>query len=134
MRTLQRVGIYGFVLSLGLSLILDFKFPGGAKLNWGYQMLHMFFSVMFNISINWGASKVKPIIVSLGTIMGVPLVPVLSCLLCSACEDLGVKGLVGIGMLSFTVGVVWRTRKTEDRKKISLEESQIAEEEHKSLV
>ena len=66
--------------------------------------------------------------------MGVPLVPVLSCLLCSACEDLGVKGLVGIGMLSFTVGVVWRTRKTEDRKKISLEESQIAEEEHKSLV
>ena len=38
MRTLQRVGIYGFVLSLGLSLILDFKFPGGAKLNWGYQV------------------------------------------------------------------------------------------------
>ena len=66
--------------------------------------------------------------------MGVPLVPVLSCLLYSACEDLGVKGLVGIGMLSFTVGVVWRTRKIEDGKEMSLEENRIAEEEHKSLV
>ena len=66
--------------------------------------------------------------------MGVPLVPVLSCLLYSACEDLGVKGLVGIGMLSFTVGVVWRTRKIEDGKEKSLEENRIAEEEHKSLV
>jgi len=135
MKTLQKIGVYGFVVSLGLSLIIDIGIGGGGVvIDWEYQLLHMSFSVMFNVSINWGASKVAPIIVSLGTILGVPLVPLFLCVFYEVCEGLDAKGIVGVGLLGCVGGAVWRIERLNDLKKNGGSVSGGGEEEQKNLV